>query len=447
VLVGCGGSAVPDAAAAEVQRVLDRRAAAVLDRDEPAYRATEQTGTPLTEFGNLREVPLAAWSYRVTGFHRSGDRATADAELSYRVDGYDKAPVTSARTLSLTRTGGKWYVASDKPAKDASEQLWDQGAVTVVRGEHSLVMGVGQSDERLRAYADLADRAVPAVSQAWGTDWSGHDVVLVPRSVEGMAGLLGAPASGYQGIAAVTTGEAGASAKAPADRIIINPDAYGVLGDFGKQVVLTHETTHVATRAHTTAATPLWLSEGYADWVGYLGSGRTAAQIAPELERAVTDGHVPAALPGVRGRLAGLPADRRPLGRGPPQRLLPGRGRARQAGGGGPGRAAGRVGHDAGEVHGAVAGVFAGTARLRSGRRNSGGCGACSALRPRAASAPPVLSAVRRTAGSPWCGTPERGAPGRARTPCRATGPPRRSRRRSPAGRCGRTGGSRQDRR
>ncbi|MFJ2826221.1 hypothetical protein ACIPC1_01185 [Streptomyces sp. NPDC087263] len=296
VLVGCGGGA-PDTAAAEVQRVLDRRSAAVLDRDEPAYRATEQTGTPLTEFGNLREVPLAAWSYRVTGFHRSGDRATADAELSYRVDGYDKAPVTAARTLDLIRTDGTWYVASDKPAKDASEQLWEQGAVTVVRGEHSLVMGVGQSEDRLRTYADLADRAVPAVSRAWGTDWSGHDVVLVPKSVAGMAGLLGAPASGYQGIAAVTTGEAGASAKAPADRIIVNPDAYGILGDLGKQVVLTHETTHVATRTHTTAATPLWLSEGYADWVGYLGSGRTAAQIAPELERAVADGQVPAALP------------------------------------------------------------------------------------------------------------------------------------------------------
>lgn len=297
VLVGCGPAAVPDTAAAEVQRVLDRRAAAVLDRDESAYRATGRSGTPVTEFGNLREVPLAAWSYRVTGFHRSGDRATADAELSYRVDGYDKAPVTSARTLNLTRSDGKWYVASDKPAKDASEQLWEQGAVTAVRGEHSLVMGVGQSGERLRAYADLADRAVPAVSRAWGTDWSGHDIVLVPSSVEGMAGLLGSPASGYQGIAAVTTGEAGASAKTPADRIIVNPDAYGILGDFGKQVVLTHETTHVATRAHTTAATPLWLSEGYADWVGYLSSGRSAAQIAPELERAVADGHVPAALP------------------------------------------------------------------------------------------------------------------------------------------------------
>jgi hypothetical protein len=62
-------------------------------------------------------------------------------------------------------------------------------------------------------------------------------------------------------------------------------------------VVLTHETTHVATRAHTTAATPLWLSEGYADWIGYLGTGRTAAQAAPELESAVVEGHLPADLP------------------------------------------------------------------------------------------------------------------------------------------------------
>ncbi|WP_327428096.1 hypothetical protein [Streptomyces sp. NBC_01236] len=297
VLVGCGGRAPSDTAAAAVQRVLDRRAVAVLDRDEPAYRATDQSAAGTAEFANLGAVPLTVWSYHLTALHRSGDRATADAELRYRIKGYDTAPVTAARTLSLTRTDGSWRVASDEPAKKSGEQLWEQGAVTVVRGAHSLVLGVGQTGERLRAYADLADHAVPAVSQAWGTDWSRHVVVLVPKSLEGMAGLLGAPASGYRGIAAVTTGEAGGSAKAPADRIIVNPDAYGNLGGFGKQVVLTHETTHVATRAHTTAATPLWLSEGYADWVGYRGSGRTAMQVAPELERAVREGRVPAALP------------------------------------------------------------------------------------------------------------------------------------------------------
>ncbi|MFE4696966.1 hypothetical protein ACFRIC_07735 [Streptomyces sp. NPDC056738] len=297
-LVGCGGRAAPDTAAADVQRVLDRRAAAVLDRDDAAFRATGTAAGAGQGLASLREVPLSAWSYRLADLNRSGDRATARAELRYGIDGYDTAPVKVDRALGLTRTGGTWRVTSDEPAGKGGDQLWDEGTVTAVRGRHSLVLGVGQSDGRLRAFAGLADRAVPAVSDAWGADWSRHVVVLVPKSLEGMAGLLGAPASGYRGIAAVTTGEAGGSAKAPADRIIVNPDAYGVLGDLGKQVVLTHETTHVATRAHTTAATPLWLSEGYADWAGYRGSGRTAGQVAPELQRAVAEGDVPAALPG-----------------------------------------------------------------------------------------------------------------------------------------------------
>jgi hypothetical protein len=293
-LVGCGGPPGTDSTRTQVQRVLDRRAGAVMDRDRAAF---VRTGA-LSWFENLSAVPLAAWSYRVTALRRTGDTATADAELDYRVQGYDRAPVTVGRTLDLSLdAGGRWYVDAERPAEKAAQQLWDQGEVTVVRGAHSLVLGVGQTGETLHSYADLADRAVPAVSDAWGTGWSRQVVVLVPRSVEGMAGLLGSPVSAYRGIAAVTTGETGAPAQAPADRIIVNPDAYGVLGPPGKQVVLTHEATHVATRADTTPATPLWLSEGYADWVGYRGSGRTSRQAAPELAEAVSAGRVPAALP------------------------------------------------------------------------------------------------------------------------------------------------------
>ncbi|MEU5592248.1 hypothetical protein [Streptomyces sp. NPDC020298] len=293
-LTGCGGPSATDSAKAEVQRVLDRRAAALLHHDEAAY---DRTGGA-EQYERLRAVPLVSWTYRVTGLHRGGATATADAELRYRVRGYDKAPVTADRTLTLGRSAdGHWYVTADRPAKKAGQQLWDQGRVTAARGEHSLVLGVGQSGDELRGFARLADRAVPAVSQAWGTDWTRRVVVLVPDSLKGMAGLLGSPASSYRGIAAVTTGEAGGSNRSPADRIIVNPDAYAVLGDVGKQVVLTHETTHVATRAHTDAATPLWLSEGYADWIGYLGTGRTAQQAAPELARAVQDGEIPSRLP------------------------------------------------------------------------------------------------------------------------------------------------------
>lgn len=293
-LTGCGGGSATDRAEADVRRLLDRRAAAVLDRDLAAYRGTGSTAG----FGNLRAVPLAAWSYELTGLRLTGDRATADARLRYRVDGYDTAPVVAGRALTLARdSGGQWDVVSDRPAPESAVQPWDQGPVSVVHGERSLVLGVGHPKRDLRDYAGLADRAVPAVTSAWGGQWSGRVVVVVPESLQDMAALLGSPASAYRGIAAVTTGEVGAPARAAADRIIVNPDAYGVLGDVGRQVVLTHEATHVATRAHTNAATPLWLSEGYADWAGYRGTGRTPAEAAPELARAVVAGEGPEDLP------------------------------------------------------------------------------------------------------------------------------------------------------
>ncbi len=301
VLAGCGGDPVPDSAAGDVRRLLERRAHAVLERDEKAYERTERSAAdgraPADLFANVRGVPLDSWEYRLTGLDRSGSRATARAELSYRVKGYDRAPLTAERTLALERHGGRWYVTSERPARKAGQQLWDQGRVRAERGEHSLVLGVGQSAKERRVYRDLADRAVPAVDRAWRDKWPGKVVVLVPRTLDGMAGLLGAPAAGYRGIAAVTTGEVGGSGRAPADRVIVNPEAYGVLGGFGKQVVLTHETAHVATRSRTSAATPLWLSEGFADWAGYRGSGRTAAQAAPELRRAAQDERLPGTLP------------------------------------------------------------------------------------------------------------------------------------------------------
>ncbi|MFH8987310.1 hypothetical protein [Streptomyces sp. NPDC017940] len=293
-LTGCAGGDESHRAPGDVRRLLDRRATAVLERDPRAYRAT---GGSATDYDNLRDVPLKSWSYRLEDFERDGTRATVTAALGYRVAGYDRAPLTADRTLTLQRRAGRWYVTSERPAEKAVEQLWDQGRVGAVRGTHSLVLGVGRERAELRRYAELADRAVPAVRDAWRGPWPGKVVVLVPKSLDNMAGLLGAPASGYQGIAAVTTGEAGGSGRAPADRIVLNPEAYGVLGELGRQVVLTHETTHVATRAATSRATPLWLSEGFADWVGYRGTDRDPEEAAPELRRAVVDGRLPATLP------------------------------------------------------------------------------------------------------------------------------------------------------
>ncbi|MET8181386.1 hypothetical protein [Streptomyces sp. NPDC005336] len=317
-VTGCGPVAAPDDPEGRdgraVQRLLDRRAAAIRDRDAGAFLATVDRGSARyrTEqrrvFTQMSAVPLRSWTYRLVrtgGFQPAlgtGHRIAAQVELRYRLAGYDTAPVVSSQYLTLAQRGGRWYVASDDGVVDgkrATEQLWEQGTVDVVRGHHSLVLGVGQDRRLLHAVADTADHAVPALGHVWPHAWAGRVVVEVPASLNRMASLLGASASGYRGIAAVTTGEVGGSGDyaTPADRVIVNPEAYQVLGHFGRRVVITHETAHVATRAATTAATPLWLSEGFADWVGYRAPGRTPRQIAPELTASLAAGHLPRSLP------------------------------------------------------------------------------------------------------------------------------------------------------
>lgn len=304
----CTAPADPDTVltAGALDAALERRAAAVLAHDSAGYvegiapDAAKLRAAQRTELDRLADVPFRSWTYDVKDItEQDGQWATADVELRYRIDGYDTAPVATRRVLELMRDGERWYITADRPAKGASGQLWQQGDVEVVEGAHSIVLGVGRSAGELGQVADTVDLAVPAVSDAWPRPWTRRVVVLVPDSVEDMAGLLGSPEASYRGIAAVTTGEVGGTGERPAiaDRVIVNPQAYATLGSFGQRIVLTHETTHVATRTSTSTATPVWLSEGFADWTAYRGEDRAADTIAPELAEAVRGGRTPARLP------------------------------------------------------------------------------------------------------------------------------------------------------
>lgn len=308
VLAGCGPADEGRPGDAAVRQLLERRADAVLDHDEKTYLADVTPARRAAErqvYRNLVALPLASWSYRLLSA-TGGDRATARVQLRYRLKGYDSAPVTTEESLLLRADAdGRPRVAGDG---DPGDQLWEQGPLHVVRGVRSLVLGTGDPAS-LNGYATDADRAVPRVRRAWGDQgWTGRVVLEVPSSLRDMERLLDAPAGTYTGIAAVTTGEAGGHGTAPAGRIIVNPEAFAGLSPFGRQAVLTHETTHVATRAATAPGTPLWLSEGFADWVAYRDSGRSAASLAPELRRDVTASGPPGHLPSDADFAPGAPA-------------------------------------------------------------------------------------------------------------------------------------------
>lgn len=293
---GCAPtSGPPPLDRAEATALLDRRATALRERDPAAWTATSTVGTGQDSlWARLAEVPLAGWAYQVTGVEAGSATATVEATLRHRLRGEDPAPATARRLLDLVRHEGRWRVRSEQAAPGAAQLLWDQGAVRARRGDWGLVLGTGSAGE-LREFARLAERAVPVADDAWGGDWPRRVVVLVPGSLAGTAALLGGEPDAYRGVAAVTTGSP--EPGTPADRIVVNPEAYAELDARGKQFVLTHETVHVATRSVTGPATPLWLSEGFADRAAHRAAPRPLATAAPALSAAVARGEVPRALP------------------------------------------------------------------------------------------------------------------------------------------------------
>ncbi|MFD5465411.1 hypothetical protein ACFWIQ_21655 [Kitasatospora sp. NPDC127059] len=222
-------------------------------------------------------------------------RLTVSVELAVRITGYDEYPVVYPRRIELVRDRGGWRVEREE-GTGGPPALWDLGPVRTAPGAHCLVLGLAGGPDPAGLVA-VGDNAVPAVSAVWGSAWPGRLLLELPATEPQFARLLEADPAGWTGMAAVTVAAPGAPWHTPADRVVINPEAFGRLSDFGRQVVVTHEATHVATRADTRAWTPLWLSEGVADWTAYRESGRRPQQIAPELARDVAAGKLPTALP------------------------------------------------------------------------------------------------------------------------------------------------------
>jgi hypothetical protein len=302
-----------------LSRLFATRRRAVLAHDRTAWlssidpRSTAFRARQEAIFDNLAEVPLADWTYQVLD---DGSQAPADpagsaagptrsvkVRTGYQVRGLDSVPSTTEQVFTVVRRSDRWLLADDGN-RTSVEQPWDFGPVRVVRGDHVLVMGTARRST-LRHFTHLGDQAVTKVSSVWGTSWPRRAVLLVPRTQAEFGRLLRRSPDGLGQVAAVTTGDIGPSEQSPAgttgaagnDRIVLNPAAFGRLASLGQRVVITHEMTHVAVRQSTAGPVPIWLSEGFADYVAYLGSGVSRQVAAGDLLSLVRRGKGPQRLP------------------------------------------------------------------------------------------------------------------------------------------------------
>ena len=95
----------------------------------------------------------------------------------------------------------------------------------------------------------------------------------------------------------MTTSSAVADLDGGPERVVVNARVYAPLGGVGQRIVMAHELTHVAVGA-ASSAMPLWLSEGYADYVALRRSDVSVRVLAAQIRSLVRREGPPRALPG-----------------------------------------------------------------------------------------------------------------------------------------------------
>ncbi|HET6562757.1 MAG TPA: hypothetical protein VFG72_12840 [Marmoricola sp.] len=243
----------------------------------------------------LRYVDTSDTALSATQRERFGaDAWVADVQLIWRFGDVDRAPSTLEVPLVLTWDGSEPAFVTARVADGRRAPLWWQARVAVRRTPTTLV--VAAERERL---AVLSRQAVTAVDTVRGTlrSWQGPLVVEAARTSEQFQRASGLPASSARAIAAVTTTTDGSGLRHSASHIYLNPPVFDPLGPQGQQIVVSHEATHVALDAATTSV-PMWLSEGFADYVALVGSKVPVPVLASQIRRLVRDDGAPANLPG-----------------------------------------------------------------------------------------------------------------------------------------------------
>ncbi|MQA05571.1 MAG: hypothetical protein GEV07_23580 [Streptosporangiales bacterium] len=287
--------------------LLTNRADALLDGDRAGFLAAlDDSATDLVEdegtfYDNLRGAAPATWAYSVDGRSarrepsKGGDRWAYTVYISYSLTGFATERAVSRQQVEVVERTEGWRITSISEGDEHTEP-WELGKTTSVRGDRIVVVGVDTPKAKLRRIHRRAVDAVPRVDGVWDGNWARGAVVVVPPDVSGAARL--AQTDNIEALAAVATGASmidGSGDLRRWDRVVVNPKAWQRMNDTGRDVVLAHELTHVATGSLGTV--PLWVSEGFADYVGWKNQDVAMSSIAPELAADVRRGEAPGNLP------------------------------------------------------------------------------------------------------------------------------------------------------
>jgi hypothetical protein len=217
----------------------------------------------------------------------------ATIEVTYRIAPWDgQATTVDVPAVFVPGTSGQDIAAFG--GTDGRTPLWLQGPVTPLRSGRALVLLRAGSAS---TYLALVRQALIDVAKVLPS-WKGSLVLEVPATEQELDEALDATQQEYADIAAVTASVDGSLLRGSPVHVFLNPRVFGGLGPRGAQVVVSHESTHVAMGA-TFSTMPTWLLEGFADYVALAHAGipvgTAAGQILARIRKQGAPDHLPSA--------------------------------------------------------------------------------------------------------------------------------------------------------
>jgi hypothetical protein len=297
--------AASSSSSTDVQAVLDGLVDAVRTDDPARAASLQMPGASLIPdvVANARVLGIRSFTLRAIDTDRSsaagsviddfGSGAWAETvEVDYRLP-QDVGPTSLQTDVVLVpgQSGSVRIAALGSPGARGS--LWFEGPIQVRRSAQVLlIVGPGQS---VRRYWLLARRAQRAVTAVLGKQRRPL-VFEVPSDQQQLEQLIDAPAGSYDLIAGVTASIDGAFTRRSPIHSFFNSNLMQHQIPKAAQLVVSHEATLQATRAPASTM-PIWVKEGFADYVAldHLGLPlrTTAREISDEVRRHGPPNHLP----------------------------------------------------------------------------------------------------------------------------------------------------------
>ncbi|MGN6721152.1 MAG: hypothetical protein ACTHJM_00905 [Marmoricola sp.] len=255
--------------------------------ERTALTAGHRLGVRSVSFQYIDTTALTASEIK-----RFGSSAwAAEVSTSYRLP-FDPGPTEMTIAMVFSASRGRANIVSIGGHGDRSA-LWLDGPTSIALKPRLVVIDTVPSS--LGYYVGLGQFALRTVAKALPR-WRGTLVIEVPQSQDQLDDVLQTPAQQLSDIAAITTTADGTLTNGSPIHVFANPAVFDTMTQLGARVVMSHESTHVATQGPLTTM-PTWMLEGFADFVALDHAGIPVQTAAHQIIARMAKQGIPTHLP------------------------------------------------------------------------------------------------------------------------------------------------------